>query len=291
MEEEVVVESEYQQVSDVDAIVDVIANDSDGGSEYESSTDETNLFNVKINGKELKVSRDELIAEYQKGKSSGERFEEAARMRREAETQLQRYGQYEQALENQLDQFAQVAEKWIQEKQPDWSDLLENNPHEYLRKQEEYRQRSLVLHQAQQARMQLNQQQEQRNAEQLGVYIESEKQKLVNELIPEWKSPKVRESEEQALISYLKGSGYTDQDIQTLNYSRANNISLARKAMLYDQAREKAKALKNSQDAVPVTPTATLGGKSQNLNRSIADPNLSFDDFAKLRRAQIAKRR
>jgi hypothetical protein len=61
--------------------------------------------------------------------------------------------------------------------------------------------------------------------------------------------------------------------------------------MLYDRAMNKAKGLKK-QETGAATVVPTLGTKAHAQGkRSIDDPNLSPEEFAKLRREQVSKRR
>ena len=56
--------------------------------EAQATTPERKL-KVKIDGKEVEVSESEVIANYQQGKVASQRFQEASKMRKEAEAILQ----------------------------------------------------------------------------------------------------------------------------------------------------------------------------------------------------------
>jgi hypothetical protein len=255
----------------------------------ESETPHADLYTVKINGEEKQVTRDELIANYQKEQAAAKRFEEAAQIRKEAETQREQYTQHQQLLSKAVERLESQIQLFANEGQPDWQNLLENNPHEYLKQQEIFKQRQTAMYEAQQAKAYLQQQQAQEQQQQLQQHLAKESERLVNDLIPEWKNPEVRQKDEQELISYLRDTGYSDQDLINLNHSRADNIVLARKAMLYDRALKKANSLKK-QTPTAANPVPTVGNKAPSKgSKSIFDPGLSDDEYSRMRREQRRK--
>lgn len=250
----------------------------DSGAEPEPAAD---LFTVKINGEEKQVSRDELIAHYQKEQAASQKFEEAASIRREAEQQREQYLQHQQFMAQAVEQLKAQAQQWAQEGQPDWQQLLDENPHEYLKQREIFQQRAATLQQAQAAQTYLQQQQAEQQQVELQQRMAVEGQKLIDEFIPEWKDQAVRERDEQEMIDYLTAAGYSQQDLINLNHSRASNIALARKAMLYDRAMTKAQKLKKQQPTA-ANPVPTVGGKA----RSVKNPaDMTDEQYAAWRRS------
>ncbi|MEF3075177.1 hypothetical protein V2P20_09080 [Methylobacter sp. Wu1] len=258
-------------------------------SAHESETPPADLYTVKINGEEKQVTRDELIANYQKEQAAAKRFEEAAQIRKEAETQREQYTQHQQLLSKAVERLESQIQLFANEGQPDWQNLLENNPHEYLKQQEIFKQRQTAMYEAQQAKAYLQQQQAHEQQQQLQQHLAKESERLINDLIPEWKNQEVRQKDEQELISYLKDSGYSDQDLINLSHSRADNIVLARKAMLYDLALKKANSLKK-QTPTAANPVPTVGNKAASQGKkTIFDPNLSDAEYDRMRREQRRK--
>lgn len=241
------------------------------------------LFKVKINGEEKDVTKAELIANYQKEQAAQQKFEEAAKIRREAEQQREQYLQHQQLMQQAIRQIQTQAQQWAQQEQPDWQDLLDNNPHEYLRQKELYEKRTQTLQQAQAAQAYLQQQQQIQQTEMLQQHLQVEGERLVKDYLPEWKDQAKRQKDEQDLISFLKEQGYNDQDLQNLNHSRASNIALAVKAMKYDQLLKKAEAAKKATPPEAATLVGTVGGKAG----ASKDPSSMTDaEFAEWRRAQ-----
>ena len=244
-------------------------------------------FKVKINGQEKSVTRDELIAHYQKNEAAQQKFEQAAEIRREAETQRETYLQHQQMMQQAIQQIQAQAQQWAQEGQPDWQDLLDNNPHEYLRQKEVFAKRQQTLQQAQAAQAYLQQQQQTQHVEQLQKHLATEGQKLITEYLPEWQDKTVRQRDEADLISFLKDKGYNDDDLNNLNQSRASNIVLALNAMKYEKLLAKAKAAKKVPAPETAHPVPTVGGKAG----SSKDPTQMSDaEFARWRKSQGARR-
>lgn len=263
-------------------------DDEEHAGDMENEPDDES-FDVTIDGEEKKVSKKELIAHYQKQEAADKRLQEASELRREAEGHKTRYIEHQTQLAQAIEQLNQHIQLWTQEEMPDWNRLLEENPHEYLKQQEKYKARISTIQQAQAAQAYLQQQQQEEYLAELTNTVNEEKAKLTT-VIPEWKDRKIKEREEKEMVKYLSELGYSNDDIVGLSYSRATNISIARKAMLYDRAINKAKGLKK-QDTGAATAVPTLGTKSHAQGkRSIDDPNLSPEEFAKLRREQIKRR-
>jgi hypothetical protein len=260
--------------------IDAASSDIPAGQEVEPVQSVDN-FTVKINGEEKQVSRDELIAHYQKGEASNQKFEEAANLRREVEQQKAATTQQQAQLQNAINHFMQTANQWAQEGQPDWANLLENNPHEYLRQKEVFAARQAEFSKAQAAQAYLNEQNQAQQQQSMAAHLETEGAKML-EIIPEWKNQDVRQAEEQELIKYLTGKGYTRDELQNLNQSKASNIALVLNSMRYEklvaQSKAAAKQVQNLPPRVERPGVASQG----NNNRSEAMQRLarsgSIDD-------------
>jgi hypothetical protein len=267
-------------------------DDDETGEPGEESEATADLFTVKINGEEKQVSRDELIAHYQKEQAASQKFEEAAQIRREVEQQREQYLQGLQQSQQFIDMVSQQAQQWAMEGQPNWQELLENNPHEYLKQQEIFKQRQATLQAAQQQHAYLQQQQAHEHEQQVKQHLNNESERLLKDLIPEWKNEVVREREKGELLSHMLESGYSENDIKLITnsqFSKAEFIRTARKAMLYDRAMAKANSLKK-QTPTAANPVPTVGNKAgAQGKKSIFDPNLSDTEYDRMRREQRRK--
>lgn len=240
---------------------------SDQGQEQDTQKPANDIFTVKVDGVEKQVDRDELIANYQISKASTQRFEEAAAIRKEAESQRESYLQQQQVLSNAVQHFQNVAQQWAQQSQPNWKDLLENNPHEYLRQKELFEARQVEVNKANATQQYLMQQQQVQEREYLSQHLEQEGKRLLD-IIPEWQDKSKRTSEEQELISYLTNQGYSKQDLLNLNESRAANIKLALNAMRYDKLVNQARSSNKKVENLP--PRIERSGNS-NIQKSGLD--------------------
>lgn len=245
---------------------------SDAGNPASQASEQTqqpvDVFTVKVNGVEKQVSRDDLIANYQKSDASNQRFEEAANLRREAETLKGNFQQQQQVLQNAINHFQQVAQQWALEGQPNWQQLLENNPHEYLRQKELWEARGAEMQKMQAAQQYLNQQQQNEQQQFLAQHLQTEGQKLLD-LLPEWKDQGRRQSDEKDLVDFLTKEGYTQQDLINLNQSRASNIKLAMNAMRYEKLVNQAKETGKRVQGLP--PRVERPGVAQNQNSGSRD--------------------
>lgn len=241
--------------------VDAASTDNEEVGQDVEPAPTNDVFNVKINGTEKQVTRDELIAHYQKGEASTQKFEEAANLRREYEQKHAATIQERQLLQNALNKFTQD----MAGNQPDWQDLLNNNPHEYLRQKELFAEKQ---YKAQAAQAYLNQQYEAQQQQ----HIQFENQRLQNEhqrlatVIPEWADSAKRSAESQELVKFLSGKGYEQARIDALSNTDAETIKLAVSAMRYEklvaQSKQATKQVKN------LPPRVERPGVSGNTDRS-----------------------
>jgi len=235
-----------EQQEQGDVIDDVESGDP--AAQDDAPLQPVDTFTVKVNGVERQVTRDELIATYQKGDASNKRFEEAAQIRRDAESQMANFQQHQQVLANAIQHFNQAAERYSIA--PPSLNLLDSNPVEYLRQKELYESHQGELHRVQVAQAYLQQQQQAEQQQYMHKHLESEGIKLLD-LIPEWNDRAVRTREEQDLISFLSEKGYTREDIAGLDKSRAANVLLAVNAMKYERLQKQAKSANKRVESLP----------------------------------------
>lgn len=190
-------------------------------------------FVVKIDGEERKVKQADLIAGYQKGEAASKRFEEAAQVRKQAETERVHLAQALQHYTQQLQAIQQAQE-------PDWESLLQTDPTEYLRQQHSHNQRQAQLMQAQAAQAHLAQQQQAERMQEL-ARLRAEQAEALMKVLPEWRDTAKAKTEIEGVRASLSKVGFNADEIEGLMDHRM--VLVARKAMLYDQM-----AAKSSQD-------------------------------------------
>lgn len=194
------------------------------------------LFTVKIDGKEVQVTESELLSGYQRAQSANQRFEQAAQERKAAQSEYQKVAQERTQAINSLHIAQQVIQSQMQE-QPNWAELIQQDPVEYLQKRHEFEQKQAQLQQLQAQQWQLQQIQAQENEAAQKQFL-SQQYQMLQEMLPDWKDQGKAQTEKATLKEFLGKQGYTKEEIDGIVDAR--NVVLARKAMLYDQMMAKA---------------------------------------------------
>ena len=218
----------------------------------DSQEQQPELFTVKVDGEEKQVSKDELIANYSKATAADKRFNEAAEIRKAAETKAQALESEQAKLQNALNYFSNTVQQWQTAGllQPPDIAMLDTDPVSYLRQKGEYESRLAEIQKAEAAQSYLQQQQERTQQERLANFIEQENQKLP-QLLPEWENEDTKAKEVKKLTDYMLGQGYTHDDILSLNTSSASTVAMVVKAMRFDELVSKAKSGANKVSNLP----------------------------------------
>jgi hypothetical protein len=218
----------------------------DEQSELEEDTqeeDKAQVFTVKIDGKEVEVTLDELQKGYSRTQDYTRKTQQVAEARKAAEAQLQ-------AIRAEREQYAQLLGalseqvKSAADPQIDWDRLYREDPIEYVRQREvmrENKEKAAAI-QAEQQRLSEISQQEQ--MQQLQAVKAKESQALLD-AIPSWKDPAKAKAEKAMLVEFGQKMGFTPQELGNIYDHRV--VLALRKAALYDQMQAK------RQDIKPVT--------------------------------------
>lgn len=221
------------------------------------------VFEIPVgDGKTITKTQSELIAEASKYHGANRKFEEAAAIRKDAEAKLAQVPEREKQLGTVLEHYIRESQALMASQQPNWDALAAQNPNEYVRVRHQWEQRQAQLHEA----MQVKQTLEQRNAEQQAASLQgrlTEATQKIVEAIPEWKDPAKAAEGAQAVGKYLETQGIPAE--MQAQMDTAEVFLIARKAMLYDQAKAKQKAV---QQGVRPAPRTERPGASQVPNRN-----------------------
>jgi len=222
-----------------DAPDEETSEEQSGEDEEPEEQEQPQTFSVKIDGKEVSVTLDELQKGYSRTQDYTRKTQQIAEVRKqvEAETQAVRAerGQYAQLL------GALQAQLQASEPQVDLDRLYNEDPIEWVRQKEVLRDRQEKAYaiQAEQQRLyQLNQQEQQQSMQQ---HLESQKDALLAAL-PEWKDAKKAKLEKAMLIESAKSAGFSDEDLKSVYDHRL--VLLLRKAALFDQMVSKRQGIK-----------------------------------------------
>jgi len=240
-------ESSEAQLPDEGAAVDEeLLDDADASSdetdaeqsEEEGDSEEQEqpqVFTVKVDGKEVDVTLDELQKGYSRTQDYTRKTQQIAEVRKQTESELQavraereQYAQLLGALQAQVQQAAQP--------NIDWDRLYNEDPIEWVRQREvmrENQERAAAIQSEQQRLTQLSQHEQ---VQQRQMLLAQEQEALVA-AIPEWKDAKKAQAEKAMLVQFGQKIGFTPNDLNNVVDHRA--VVMLRKAALYDQMMSK----------------------------------------------------
>jgi hypothetical protein len=195
---------------------------------------------LTIDGKDVEYTFADLKAKAQLAEGAHKRFDEAAAIRKEytekaagLQTREQQLGQVLQYYINQTQEFMQ--------QEPNWADLIQNDPQKYLTERHNWEVRQAKLNEARQVQANLQRHQAEQAAASAHQRVEEAKRALLT-AIPEWADPKKAAEGARAIDAYLHEQGIAPEMRAAIDSAQV--LLVARKAMLYDQAVAAAKARK-----------------------------------------------
>ena len=196
-------------------------------------------FTVKVDGKEVTVTLDELQKGYSRTQDYTRKTQQIAEVRKQVEAETQ-------AVRAEREQYAQLlgalqAQLQSSEPQVDLDRLYHEDPIEWVRQKEVMRERQEKLGaiQAEQQRLSQVAQYEQQRA--MEAQLASQQEALLAAL-PDWKDPKKAKAEKALVIESAKAAGFTDEDLKSVYDHRL--VLLLRKAAMYDQMVSKRQGIK-----------------------------------------------
>jgi hypothetical protein len=239
-EEEVVAASDDESESGADELSDELTDEQSESEEDTQEEDKPSTFTIKVDGKDVEVTLDELQKGYSRTQDYTRKTQQVAEMRKQTEAQLT-------AIRAEREQYAQLLGalseqvKAAAEPQIDWDRLYQEDPIEYVRQREvmrENREKAAAI-QAEQQRLAEISQQEQ--MQKLQTHKAKESQALL-EAIPTWKDPAKAKAEKAMLIEFGQKMGFTPQELGNIYDHRV--VLALRKAALYDQMQAKRQGIK-----------------------------------------------
>ena len=224
------------------------ANDEDAD---EASDPMEQLVTVKIDGKEEQIPLKEAIAGYQRQADYSRKTAAVSEMRKQIEAEAQQvmaerqqYAQLLGALQQQLTEAVQ--------QEPDWEKLYAEDPLEYVRQKDVWRERSEKLQAATAEQQRVMALMAEQQAQQLRQAVQQGREKLT-ELVPAWKDKAKWENDRVRLRSYATEKlGYSDEEISQAYDPRA--VIALYKAMRYDEIMSKRPAPQVQKSPAPMRP-------------------------------------
>lgn len=215
---------------------------------------EPRTYTVKIDGKDIEVTEDELLSGYSRQADYTRKSQVLAEQRKKMDEELAATQQERQQYQSQLEQFNLQADSKLEEfKSVDWTKLKEEDPMEYALKRDQYRElqenKRLVaeeqqnLAQKQQAEMQTKWNEEL-----------ARQQEVMAQRLPEWNDPEKGPKLKQNIKSFALKKGFTEQEVDSLIDARS--VDVLHKAMMYETLLE----AKISQKKAKVVPKVQKPG-------------------------------
>jgi hypothetical protein len=271
-------ELDTQDDESSDETTDEQSEDSDETEEDE----QPKVFTVKVDGKEIEVTLDELQKGYSRTQDYTRKTQQIAETRKAVEAEVvairaerEQYAQLLGALQQQLETAG--------EQPVDWERLYAEDPIEWVRQRElarDKQERKAAIQSEQQRLSHLNVQQQ---TEEMKTKLAQEQELLIS-AVPEWKDSKKATAEKALLLEFGRKIGFSDDELKNVYDHRA--VIALRKAALYDQMVSKRKDIKPvvNNGPRPVKPSAA-GRISQSTEGNRAKQRLAktgrVDDAAK----------
>lgn len=255
-------DDESEVAASVDEELDVQDEESSDETTEEQSedSDETEedeqpqVFTVKVDGKEIEVTLDELQQGYSRTQDYTRKTQQIAETRKAVEAEAaairaerEQYAQLLGALQQQLESAG--------EQPVDWDRLYAEDPIEWVRQRELARDKQERQAAIQSEQKRLSELTAQQRAEEFKATLAKESEALI-QAVPEWKDSNKAKAEKQMLIEFGQKIGYSEDELKNVFDHRA--VITLRKAALYDQMMSKRKDIKPvvNNGPRPVKPSA-----------------------------------
>jgi hypothetical protein len=264
-EEEVVAASEDQSESVADELEDESSDEQSESDEDTQEEEKPSTFTIKVDGKEVEVTLDELQKGYSRTQDYTRKTQQVAEMRKQTETELT-------AIRAEREQYAQLLGalseqvKAAAEPQIDWDRLYREDPIEYVRQREvmrENREKAAAIQSEQQRLSEISQQEQMK---QLQAHKAKQSQALL-EAVPSWKDPAKAKAEKAMLIEFGQKMGFTTQELGNIYDHRV--VLALRKAALYDQMQAKRQGIKPVTNNGPKPAKPGAAGRVSQMSDSV----------------------
>ena len=226
-EEEATQDDSQDESEQVEDEIEEVEDDAD--SEYDDETDESDedvdedeaedeqQFTVKIDGKDVAVSLDELQKGYSRTEDYTRKTQALAQERKTAQAELEQvrtersqYAQLLGALQEQLQQPQQSV---------DMERLRDEDPIEWVRQREMQRESNEKLLAIQSEQQRISQAEQGVKQQQMQAFLQSQKDQLLA-VVPQLSDPKFAQVEKSRWIEAGKSIGFSEQELNGINDHR-----------------------------------------------------------------------
>ena len=219
--EEVPEEAEVEvEEPEIEAESEEVEAEEDEQEEVEEQPDEPQYHRVKLDGVEMEVTLDEMKSSYMRQQDYTKKTQAVAEQKKQLQAEQEAAQQdrlrYQQNLEHLVQQ--QQAQ---QPQEPDWDQLYEQDPLEWMKQKEDFRSQKERNLELQQQHFQMQQQQQQEQQQQMQQHLAQQHQTLVD-AIPEWEDLKVMQQEKAQIRDYAVNTlHFSPEEISQVYDSRA----------------------------------------------------------------------
>jgi hypothetical protein len=207
---------------------------SEEGEETEEEEQPAEVYTVKVDGKEVEVTLDELQKGYSRTQDYTRKTQQIAETRKAVEAEAS-------AIRAEREQYAQLLGALKQQLESteapvDMDRLYNEDPIEWVRQSEVMRQKQDKLAAIQSEQQRLSQLTAQQRAQEMQAHLATQQEALI-QAVPEWKDSKKAQAEKALLVEFGKKIGFSDDELKNVYDHRA--VIALRKAALYDQMMSK----------------------------------------------------
>jgi hypothetical protein len=232
--------------------------------EEQEEGEQPQTFTVKVDGKEVSVTLDELQKGYSRTQDYTRKTQQIAEVRKQVEQETH-------AVRAEREQYAQLlgalqAQLQSSEPQVDLERLYHEDPIEWVRQKEVMRERQEKLGAIQSEQQRLSQVSQYEQQRAMEAQLASQQEALLAAL-PDWKDPKKAKAEKALVIESAKAAGFTDEDLKSVYDHRL--VLLLRKAALFDQMVSKRQGIKPVVNNGPRTAKPGAAGRVSTTTESV----------------------
>jgi hypothetical protein len=233
-------------------------------NEEPEEEEQPQVYTVKVDGKEIEVTLDELQKGYSRTQDYTRKTQQVAEIRKQVEAETaairaerEQYAQLLGALQQQIES--------ANEQQVDLDRLYNEDPIEWVRQRELMRDKQEKLAAIQSEQQRLSQLTQQQRAEEMKAKLAQEQEALIA-AVPEWKDPKKAKAEKQMLVEFGQKIGYSEDELKNVFDHRA--VLTLRKAALYDQMMSKRGQIKPVVNNGPRPAKPSAAGRVSTTNEA-----------------------
>ena len=218
--------------------------------EPEEESETETVYTVRVDGKDVEVTEDELLKGYSRQADYTKKTQELAEHRKEMDNAFAYYQNEVQQTQQARAQYVDAVESAIQNNYAhlqqfanvDWERLKLEDREEYLTKRDDYRQAQEQIDGLKQEH-QVAAEKQQAEMQEQHKRVWAEEHEKMSQVIPDWKDDEKRMAISKAVGEYALSRGYTQEELNQLVDHRS--IIMLMKAKAYEDIQQKQTAVRS----------------------------------------------